>query len=84
MSIIVTIKPEAQEKLTRQAAAHGVRLESYAASLLEEAAHLGPASKQLSGDQLDQTLHELAQFSSKIPILPDEAFSREGLYRDHD
>jgi hypothetical protein len=84
MSIIITIKPEAQEALTRQAAAHGVQLESYAAGLLEEAAHVGPASKTLTEGQLDRTLHELTQFSSKIPLLPDEAFSREGLYQDHD
>jgi A/G-specific adenine glycosylase len=28
---------------------------------------------------LDSTLQEIAQFSHKIPLLPDEAFSRESL-----
>jgi len=83
MSIIINIKPEAQEELTRQAAAHGLRLESYAATLLEDAAHAGTA-KALTTEQLDLTLQELTQFSSKIPLLPDEAFTREGLYQDHD
>jgi hypothetical protein len=26
----------------------------------------------------------MAQFSHKIPPLPDEAFTRESLYRNHD
>jgi hypothetical protein len=84
MSIIINIKPEVETELTRQAAAHGVELDAYAATLLEEAAHMCAASKKLSPDQLDRTLQELAQFSHKIPILPDEAFSRESLYQDHD
>ena len=32
----------------------------------------------------DATLDRIAQFSHKIPALPDEAFSRENLYQDHD
>lgn len=83
MSIIINIRPEAQAELTRQAAAHGVQPEDYAATLLEEAVHMS-ASKRLTADQLDRALQELAQFSDKIPLLPDEAFSREGLYQDHD
>jgi dTDP-4-amino-4,6-dideoxygalactose transaminase len=83
MSIIINIKPEAQAELTRQAMAHGVQPEDYAAALLEEAVHLG-AVKKLTPDQLDRVLKELAQFSDKIPLLPDEAFTREGLYQDHD
>ncbi|MGH9327271.1 MAG: hypothetical protein ACRD2B_11405 [Terriglobia bacterium] len=84
MFIIISIKPEAQAELTRQAAAHGVQLESYAATLLEEAADTAGTGKKLTKDQLDRTLQELAQFSYKIPLLPDEAFTREGLYQDHD
>ena len=84
MTIIIDIKPEVQAELSRQAAAHGVDIGSYAASLLEEAAHIPAGAKTLSESQLDTALQELAQFSHKIPLLPDEAFSRESLYRDHD
>jgi len=84
MSIIINVNPEAQAELTRQAAAHGVQPEAYAASLLEEAVHVGSAAKPLTTDQLDRALQELAQFSYKIPLLADEAFTREGLYQDHD
>ena len=84
MTIIVDIRPEVQAELSRQAAAHGVDIGAYAASLLEEAAHVPSGSKTSSQSELDNTLQELAQFSHKIPLLPDEAFSRESLYRDHD
>ena len=67
MTILVDIKPEVQEELSRQAAAHA-----------------STVSKSLAPHQLDNTLREIAQFSDKIPLLPDEAFSRESLYRDHD
>jgi hypothetical protein len=53
MTIIINIKPEVQEELSRQAAAHGVDVSSYAASLLEEAAHVPTGSKKLSQEQLD-------------------------------
>ena len=84
MTIIIDIKPEVQAELGRQAAAHRVDIGAYAASLLEEAAHVPPGSKTLNQSQLENSLRELAQFSDKIPLLPDESFSRESLYRDHD
>jgi hypothetical protein len=84
MTITIDIRPELQAELSRQAAAHGVDISAYAATLLEEAAHVPAGSKTLNQSQLDNTLRELAQFSHKIPMLPDEAFSRESLYRDHD
>jgi hypothetical protein len=35
------------------------------------------AVSRRSPEQLDRALEEIAQFSDKIPSLPDEAFSRE-------
>ena len=72
MTIVVNIKREVQEELSRQAAAHGVDISSYAATLLEDAAHVAASQKALSQSQLA----ELSQFSHKIPLLPEEAFSR--------
>jgi hypothetical protein len=43
-----------------------------------------PPAKNLSPDELEAALDRMAQFSDKIPLLPDEAFSRESLYQDHD
>jgi hypothetical protein len=39
MTITLDIRPETQDELTRQAAAHGLGVGAYAATLLEEAAH---------------------------------------------
>jgi hypothetical protein len=84
MSIVINIRPEAHAELTRQALAHGVQTEDYAATLLEEAVHVGTGAKTLTTRQLNRVLQEIAQFSEKIPQLPDEAFTRESLYRNHD
>lgn len=44
MTITVDITPEVQAELARRAAAQGRAIETYAASLLEEAAHLPVAN----------------------------------------
>jgi hypothetical protein len=84
MTILIDIKPEVQAELNRLAAEQGIDVNAFAASLLEEAAHISARSKTLSPSGLATTLREMAQFSRKIPLLPDEAFSRENLYQDHD
>ncbi len=43
-----------------------------------------PPAKRLSPDQWEAALDRMAQFSDRIPLLPDEAFSRESFYQDHD
>ena len=53
-------------------------------SLLEEAVRLPTGPDRLSGDRLESTFREIAEFSHKIPSLPDEALTRESLYRDYD
>lgn len=84
MTITLDIRPEVQAELARQAAAHGSGLESYAVRLLEEAVHVPVGATRLNQDRLENTLREMAQFSHKIPSRPDEAFTRESLYQDHD
>ncbi len=84
MTMLIDIKPETQAELTRRATAQGIDVNAYAATLLEEAVHIPAGSKTLSASDLAATLREMAQFSQKIPLLPDEAFSRESLYQDHD
>jgi hypothetical protein len=84
MTITLDITPEVQAELARQAAAQGRALEAYAARLLEEAAHVQAGAYRLNQDRLETTFREMAQFSHKIPALPDEAFTRASLYHDHD
>jgi hypothetical protein len=85
MTVTVEIKPEVQAELAAQAAARGMDVAAYLATILEQAAQ--PASLELKNrslEEFEKTLDRIAQFSHKIPVLPDEAFSRESLYQDHD
>jgi len=84
MTITVDISPEVQAELARQAAAHGREVEAYVASLIEDAVRLPLGSGQVDVDRLEMDLREIAEFAHKIPSLPDEAFTRASLYRDHD
>ena len=61
-----------------------IKPEVQAALRRQAAARAQAEPKKLILRQLDATLWDLAQFSHKIPALPDEAFSRESLYRDRD
>ena len=76
MTIKLDIQPEVEAELARQAAAHGRGLESYATSLLEEAVLVPVDAPRLNQDRLESTLREMAQYSDKIPSLPDEVFTR--------
>ena len=84
MSIQIDVKPEVEAELARRAAVRGCKTEAYAASVLEEAMEIPQRMGQLSAEQVQMLLGELSQFSDRIPLLPDEAFTREGLYSDHD
>jgi hypothetical protein len=59
MTITLDIRPETQDELARQAAAHGLGVGAYAASLLEEAAHAAslkptpPVAKDAAKDMVE-------------------------------
>jgi hypothetical protein len=40
--------------------------------------------QQLTPEEFEQALEELAEYSDKISDPPLEAFSRRAIYRDHD
>jgi hypothetical protein len=84
MTITINIKPEVEAELARQAEVRGMDVPAYAASLLERAAKPRQADVDRGLEEFEKSLDRIAQFSEKIPALPDEAFSRESLYRDSD
>ena len=45
---------------------------------------LQPAPKRWTSEESKAWLDRLAQFSDRIPALPDEAFTRESYYRYND
>jgi hypothetical protein len=63
----------------------GLAPQSYVAHLLaEQVSQKIAVSPQLSLEEFDASLDELARYSEKIPSLPAAALSRESFYRDHD
>ena len=84
MTLIVDIPDELMGKIAAEARVLGLDLPTYAATLIEQAARPVPGVNRLTKQELEETLDEIAQFSNKIPLLPDEALSRESLYQDHD
>jgi hypothetical protein len=63
MTITLDIAPEVQAELARQAAARGRAIEAYAASLLEEAAHIpAGADKPAAPSARDAAIERLKAF----------------------
>lgn len=80
--IQIEIAPEIEERFAAAAKAQGLATTSYAKSLIESAALQSRPVKQHR--DAAKFLAAMAAFSGKIPVLPEEAFTRESFYRDHD
>ncbi len=82
MQITVTIPDD----VAAQVQARGLTPERYVEDLIAEEAdtvsiQADTASRLAS---LDRFLQRMAAHSYKVPILPDEALTRESFYQDHD
>ncbi len=84
MTITVEISPETAAELAGRAASQGRSLESYAASLLEEAASVLNKVPPLTEARIEDAIRTMAKYSPQIPALPDSALTRESIYQDHD
>jgi hypothetical protein len=81
----MVIRVNVPEELAAQAQARGVPLETYVEELLARQVALpsAEARRLQTPEQIRAWLDSLAQFSDKIPPLP-ETISREWIYQDHD
>jgi hypothetical protein len=71
------------DELAAQAQARGLKLEIYIQEILAQQIRIPPGTCQPRAPQEIRTwLDALAQFSDKIPPLP-EIISREWIYQDH-
>lgn len=71
------------DELADQAKARGLSVEDYVQELLARQV-VRPMEKRLrTGQEIRAWLDSMAQFSDKIPPLP-EIISREWFYQDHD
>ena len=84
MTITVDIKPEVQAELERRAALMERDPATYAASLIESALYIPDDAGKLTPEGLKEFFRVMSQYSHEIPSLPDEAFTRESIYQDHD
>jgi hypothetical protein len=74
------------DELAGRIQAHGLDPQSFAQNLIDDAARNAPLPLPPAKPKVDMKtlLQEMAADSEKIPQLPDEAFTRESFYRDHD
>jgi hypothetical protein len=81
----MVIRVNVPEELVSLAQARGIPLETYVEQLLaQQAATADAGTRRLqTPEQIRAWLDSLAQFSDKIPALPD-IISREWIYQDHD
>jgi len=77
---------EIPDELAAEAKARGMTPEGYVRSLIDGGLHTDPAPLPLAKPKrdLEAFFRALAANSDKIPQLPDEAFTRESFYQDHD
>ena len=81
----MTISMQIPDELAIQAARRGLDVAAYIDQILQAAAKpVLPRSPRLTQEEFDAVLDGLAEFSDKIPTLPDSAFTREAIYSDHD
>jgi hypothetical protein len=83
MQITVTIPDD----FAAHVVARGLTPEGYVEQMIAERAG---AATQVAVDtsarlaDLEVFLAEMATYSERVPVLPDEALTRESFYRDHD
>lgn len=79
------IKVKVPEALAAQAHAKGLKLETFVEQLLAEQLEASPGGtvRPRSPVEIRTWLDSLAQFSDKIPPLP-ETITREWIYQEHD
>jgi hypothetical protein len=81
MQIVVEIPDE----FVAEVKARGLSPESYVRSLIDDAVLTSPLPPRAKGKMnMAEFIPNMAANSDKIPQLPDEAFTRESFYQDHD
>jgi post-segregation antitoxin (ccd killing protein) len=83
LSMIITVN--IPDELAAQARARGLSLEEYVQEILAQQLPAQPAETRQprTPEEIRAWLDSLAQFSDKIPPLPD-TISREWIYQGHD
>jgi hypothetical protein len=80
----MTITVNIPDDLLHHAGAIGLSAEEYVQGLIEDAARTSESDIKPPRQDIETFFREMAANSDAIPLLPDEAFTRESFYRDHD
>ena len=79
MTITVQVPPQIEATLLSRARAQGMTVDAYVQSLIAGAA-TEPQSPPMSLDEFEAALDELSEGSENWPVLPPDAYTREGIY----
>lgn len=80
----MVIRVNVPDELAAKAKARGLSVEAYAEEILsQEVTRLKVTPKLHTPEEIRSWIDSLAQFSDKIPPLP-EVITREWIYQDHD
>lgn len=83
--IQIELRPEVEARLAAEAHARGIEMRTYVESLLEQAvATRGAPPRQRTREEMAAFFEAMTVNSQNIPQLPDEAFTRESFYQDHE
>ena len=84
--IQVELSPELEMRLEAQARSHGVEKGEFVKNLIENAVSetLTPPRRSGPSRDMEAFFKGMAAHSDEIPVLPEEAFTRESFYQDHD
>lgn len=81
--MVVNVRIKIPDQVAARAKARGISVEAYIQEILEQQVTDISESRLRTPDEIRAWLDSLAQFSDKIPPLPD-VISRDWLYQDHD
>ena len=86
MAIQIELSEDAEKRLTEKAKSRGIEASEYARSIVEQA--LTGSSYNDPGpftpESAARFIRAMSAGGENLPILPDEAFTRESFYSDHD
>jgi hypothetical protein len=81
VEIRVDVTPQMEAGLLAQARTQGMSLDAYVQSVIERIAAERSAA-DLSLEEFEAGLDELAAASDDLPVLPSEAFTRDAIYEE--
>jgi hypothetical protein len=83
MTLHVELAPEIESQLTSAAEMRGLAPAEYAQEILRQALSPRPQpTGKVTAEEMNALLRQMAEGWEKLPVLPEEAFSREGIYEE--